>query len=260
MASSKLKIDARRQKILQILSRDGQVRVSELSKQLDATPVTIRSDLDSLEKDGFLERIQGGAVQSAGNAYHMDFLQRRQQNSAVKKRLAAAVTDMIRDGDTIFLNSGTTTYYIAVELKKRKNLNIVTNSISAAVELGDHPTFRVILLGGDLNAQYSFTHGSDAQEQLRTYRADYCILSVDGISSETGVTTYHAEEAVMDRLMIERAACTIVAAESRKLGREGFSHVCEAEQIDWLVTDDAVSREAADQLVNKQIRVRIAKQ
>ncbi|MBQ6798746.1 MAG: DeoR/GlpR transcriptional regulator [Oscillospiraceae bacterium] len=259
MASGKLKIDARRQKILQILSRDGQVRVAELSKLLDATPVTIRNDLDALEKDGFLERIQGGAVQSVGNAYQMDFLQRRQQNGAVKKRLAAAVTEMIRDGDTILLNSGTTTYYVAVELKKRKNLNIVTNSISAAAELGDHPTFRVILLGGDINAQYSFTHGSDAQAQLRNYRADYCILSVDGISSETGVTTYHAEEAVMDRLMIERAACTIVAAESRKLGREGFSHVCEASEIDWLVTDAALEQTAAEELQKKNIRIRITK-
>ena len=189
----------------------------------------------------------------------MDFLQRRQQNGAVKKRLAAAVTEMIRDGDTILLNSGTTTYYVAVELKKRKNLNIVTNSISAAAELGDHPTFRVILLGGDINAQYSFTHGSDAQAQLRNYRADYCILSVDGISSETGVTTYHAEEAVMDRLMIERAACTIVAAESRKLGREGFSHVCEASEIDWLVTDAALEQTAAEELQKKNIRIRITK-
>ena len=259
MASGKLKIDARRQKILQILNRDGQVRVAELSKLLDATPVTIRNDLDALEKDGFLERIQGGAVQSVGNAYQIDFLQRRQQNGAVKKRLAAAVTEMIRDGDTILLNSGTTTYYVAVELKKRKNLNIVTNSISAAAELGDHPTFRVILLGGDINAQYSFTHGSDAQAQLRNYRADYCILSVDGISSETGVTTYHAEEAVMDRLMIERAACTIVAAESRKLGREGFSHVCEASEIDWLVTDAALEQTAAEELQKKNIRIRITK-
>jgi len=259
MASGKLKIDARRQKILQILGRDGQVRVAELSRLLDATPVTIRNDLDALEKDGFLERTQGGAVQSVGNAYQMDFLHRRQMNSTVKKRLAASVTEMIRDGDTILLNSGTTTYYIAVELKKRKNLNIVTNSISAAVELGDHPTFRVILLGGDINAQYSFTHGSDAQEQLRNYRADYCILSVDGISSEAGVTTYHAEEAVMDRLMIERAACTIVAAESRKLGREGFSHVCGAEEVDWLVTEGDACLDIAEQLKTCGLQIKTAK-
>lgn len=259
MASEKLKIDARRRKILEILGRDGQVRVTELSRLLDATPVTIRSDLNALERDGFLERVQGGAVQCSRNYYNVDFLQRKQQNSEIKKQLASAVADMIHDGDTILLNSGTTTYYVAVELKRHKNLNIVTNSLSVAVELGDHPSFRVILLGGDINAQYAFTHGSDAQQQLKNYRADYCILSMDGICPEAGITTYHAEEAVMDRLMMERAACTIVAAESRKLGRVGFSHVCEADRIDILVTDEAVDASVAERLKQQKIKVKLAK-
>jgi len=259
MTGEKLKIDARRQKILEILGRDGSVRVTELSRQLDATPVTIRSDLTVLERDGFLERVQGGAVQSAKTFYNRDFLQRKQQNCDVKKQLAAAVADVIKDGDTILINSGTTTYFVAVELKKRKNLNIVTNSISVAAELGDYPSFRVILLGGDINAQYAFTHGSDAQEQLRNYRADYCILSMDGICPEAGVTTYHAEEAVMDRMMMERAACTIVAAESRKIGRVGFSHVCEAGRIDCLITDGDVDPAAVEQLRKQNIKVKISK-
>ena len=127
MASEKLKIDARRRRILEILSAEGQVRVADLSARLAATPVTIRSDLDALERDGFLERIQGGAVQTVKNYYNLDFLQRKQEGGAVKKHLAAAVADMIRDGDTLFINSGTTTYFVAMELKKRKNLNIVTN-------------------------------------------------------------------------------------------------------------------------------------
>ena len=237
MASEKLKIDARRRRILEILNRDGQVRVSDLSRELAATPVTIRSDLDSLERDGFLERVQGGAVQTVKNYYNLDFLARKQEGSAVKKHLAAAVSAMIHDGDTLFINSGTTTYFVAVELKKHKNLSIVTNSISVAIELGAHPTFRVLLLGGDINAQYSFTYGTDAQEQLKKYRADYAILSMDGISPESGITTYHAEEARMDLLMIERSKRTIIAAESRKIGREGFSRVCEAGRVDCLVTD-----------------------
>lgn len=236
MASEKLKIDARRRKILEILNRDGQVRVTDLSRELETTPVTIRSDLGSLERDGFLERVQGGAVQTVKNYYNLDFLARKQEGSAVKKRLAASVSAMIHDGDTLFINSGTTTYFIAVELKKHKNLSVVTNSISVAIELGAHPTFRVLLLGGDINAQYSFTYGTDAQEQLKKYRADYAILSMDGICPN-GITTYHAEEARMDLLMIERSKQTIIAAESRKIGREGFSRVCDASHVDCLVTD-----------------------
>ena len=93
MASEKLKIDARRRRILEILSAEGQVRVADLSARLAATPVTIRSDLDALERDGFLERIQGGAVQTVKNYYNLDFLQRKQEGGAVKKHLAAAGLD-----------------------------------------------------------------------------------------------------------------------------------------------------------------------
>lgn len=243
MASEKLKIDARRRKILEILNRDGQVRVTDLSQELAATPVTIRSDLSALERDGYLERIPGGAVQTVKNYYNLEFQQRKQAGSTVKKRLAAVVAEMIHDGDTLMINSGTTTYEVAVELKKHKNLNIVTNSLSVAVELGAHPTFRVILLGGDINAQYAFTYGSDAQEQLKKYRADYAILSMDGVCPDLGLTTYHAEEALMDRMMLERSKRTIVAAESRKIGREGFSHVCDATGLGCLVTDGGADSE-----------------
>ena len=250
MASEKLKIDARRRRILEILSAEGQVRVADLSARLAATPVTIRSDLDALERDGFLERIQGGAVQTVKNYYNLDFLQRKQEGGAVKKHLAAAVADMIRDG-------GTTTYFVAMELKKRKNLNIVTNSLSVAVELGAHPTFRVLLLGGDINAQYAFTYGPDAQEQLKKYRADYAILSMDGVCPSTGLTTYHAEEAVMDLLMIERSKKAIVAAESRKIGRAGFSRVCGVEGVQCLVTDGGADRDALSRLRALGIEVRM---
>ena len=257
MASEKLKIDARRRKILEILNRDGQVRVADLSRELAATQVTIRSDLSALERDGYLERISGGAIQTVKNYYNMEFQQRKQAGSAVKKRLAAVVSGLIRDGDTLMINSGTTTYEIAVELKKHKNLNIVTNSLSVAVELSAHPTFRVILLGGDVNAQYAFTYGSDAQEQLKKYRADYAILSMDGVCPDSGLTTYHAEEALMDRMMLERSQRTIVAAESRKIGREGFSHVCDAAGLGCLVTDSGADKETVDRFRTLGVDVRI---
>ena len=191
--AGELKIDVRRKKILEILRRDGQVRVAHLSETLGATVVTIRSDLDALEQDGYLERTQGGAIQTMKNYYNLEFQRRKQEHMENKKAIAAAAAGLVRDGDTLFINSGTTTYFAAVELKQRKNLNVVTNSISVAVELGGLPTFRVILLGGDISAQYSFTYGEDVKEQISRYRANWAILSVDGIQPGAGITTYHAE-------------------------------------------------------------------
>lgn len=237
MAGAELKIDERRQRILELLRRDGQVRVKQLSEQLGTTVVTIRSDLDSLERDGYLERTQGGAVQTTRNFYNLDFQMRKQNRMAEKKQIAALAAAMIHDGDTLMINSGTTTYFTASELKRHRNLNIVTNSLTVAVELGDVPTFRVILLGGEMNAQYAFSYGEDARQQLLRYKADYAILSMDGIAPAHGVTTYHAEESVIDRLMLERAQTTLIVADSSKLGHESFSQVCGLEEIDCWITD-----------------------
>ena len=106
-----------------------------------------------------------------------------------------------------------------------KNLSIVTNSISIAIELGAHRDFRVILLGGNLNPQYAFTCGADALEQLSRYKADVSILSIDGIHTDAGFTTYHPEEVAIDREMILRSRRCIVAADFTKIGHVSFSNI-----------------------------------
>ena len=237
MTTEKLKIDSRRNKIIEILSRDGQVRVSQLSEEMGTTMVTIRSDLDALERAGYLERVQGGAVLTAVNYYNLEFLRRKKDNSEAKKKIASAVSELIQDGDTILINSGTTTYFTAIELKKHKKLNIVTNSLTAAIELGSNPSLKVILLGGEINSQDSFTYGNDVLEQLKRYKANYAILSIDGICLGDGVTTIHAEEAMVDRMMMERAKETVIVADSRKLGKEGFVYVCDVKDVSKLITE-----------------------
>lgn len=234
MADRKLKIDVRRGRILELLRQQGTVSVAHLSDLLGATAVTIRSDLTALERDGYLTRMQGGAVLRGERQMAPEHSIAR---STQKQHIAKTISGMIRDGDTLFINSGTTTYCIAHALKIRKNLHIVTNSVEVAQVLGDHPTFRVILLGGVMNAQYGFTFGGDAQEQLERYQADWSILSVDGISAKGGVTTYHAEEAILDRMMMNGAKNVLVAADQTKIGRAGFAWICGCNESLRLVTD-----------------------
>lgn len=255
MAGEGLKIDTRRKKILEILARSGQVRVTELSALLGATVVTIRSDLAALERSGYLERIPGGAIQTVNNYYNMEFLRRQQQNMKYKKAIAEAASNRINDGETIMINSGTTTYLTAVALKQHKNLNILTNSISVAIELGHHPTFRVILLGGEINTQYLFTYGNDAIAQLGNFKADKAILSVDGICSKAGLTTYHAEEAVIDRLMMERSRKVIIVADYTKLGHESFSNIGTLSNAHVWVTNDCVDEQYANEIESFGVEV-----
>ncbi len=238
MAESKLKIDIRRNRILETLRGDGKVYVTQLSESLGVTPVTIRNDLDALERDGYLIRMSGGAVYSSRVSEKSDApsgydvpCQRE------KEAIAKAVSKMIKDGDTLFINSGTTTQLIATELKGLTNLNIVTNSLSVAMTLGSVASFRVILLGGEINSQYGFTYGADAQEKLAHYHADWAILAVDGVGVKNGITTHHAEEAVLDRMMINSATNIIIAADHTKIGRTGFLRVCDCTEGIMLVTD-----------------------
>lgn len=245
----KSKIEIRRDAILELLRREGRVYVSKLSKQFNTTEVTIRTDLTAMEKAGKLMRVQGGAV------LYPDPDTPLIANAAQKQAIAETVSDMIRDGDTLFINCGTTTHCVAQALKRRRNLNIVTNSIPVATALADVPTLRVLLLGGEVNAQYGFTYGSNAQEQLAQYQAAWAILAVDGVSEACGITTYHAEEAILDRMMIDGAAHALIVADSSKLERAGFSRVCECSEKLTLVTDCA-SEETRERLHQHGMQVK----
>lgn len=254
MAESKLKIDVRRNKILEQLKQDGKVSVSRLAAELGATPVTIRNDLTALERDGYLVRMQGGAViaprlenQFVSNAEDTTFLQ--------KQALAEEVAKLITDGQTLFFNSGTTTHHIARALKDKKHLNIVTNSLSIAMELGNIATFHVLLLGGEINASYGFTSGGDTQEQLSKYRADWAILSVDGVSAQGGITTCHPEEAIIDRLMMASAKRRLIAATGNKIGTAGFSRICDGDESIQLITDSTCDKEALLALQERGVQV-----
>lgn len=254
MSESKLKIDVRRSKILEQLKAEGKVSVSQLAATLGATPVTIRNDLTALERDGYLVRMQGGAViaprlenQLVGTAEDPTFLQ--------KQALAEEVAKLITDGQTLFFNSGTTTHHIARALKTKKHLNIVTNSLAIAMELGNCPTFHVLLLGGEINASYGFTAGGDAQEQLSKYRADWAVLSVDGVSAQGGITTCHSEEAIIDRLMMSNSKKRLIAATGNKIGKAGFSRICDGDETIQLITDGTCENDALVALQNRGVKV-----
>lgn len=254
---SMLKIDLRRGRILEKLKQEGAVSVSQLAAELGATTVTIRSDLDALEAEGYLTRVQGGAVMCRNPQQPPQPEGRESVNAAEKRAIVRCVADMVRDGDTLFINSGTTMQLLCAALRVRRNLNIVTNSLQVAMELGTVASFRVILLGGEINAHYGFTCGSDAQEQLGHYQADWAIMSLDGISVEAGLTTYHAQEAIINRMMIARSKQLLVAADHTKVGKAGFSRFHNVGPNIRLVTDGAVDGSAVEQLREMGVDVTI---
>ena len=253
MAESKLKIDVRRNAILDYLRAEGKLSVARLSAQLQVTPVTLRNDLAALEQDGYLTRTRGGAVLSQRSAGTYAGEEDAESFSR-KQALATEAANLIQDGQTLFFNSGTTTHHVARALRGKKHLNIVTNSLAVAMELGGFPTFHVLLLGGEIDSHYGFTYGGDAQDQLCKYQADWAILSVDGVCSK-GITTYHPEEAIIDRLMIGNARQCMVVATGNKIGNAGFTRICDSDPHLQLITEETCDPEALAQLQQQGVRI-----
>ena len=233
----------RRDKIIELIGKNGKVSVNELAEMFEISDVSIRSDLADLETKGLLSRVHGGAVSSYKTYYNMDMRQRLLENKEFKERIAEKAVTMIEDNDTVMFNSGTTTLTIIRKIPKNMNLSIVTNSITIALEASGNPNFNVVLLGGSLNPKYQFVYGDNANNQLAKYHADKLILSVDGIEPSAGFTTYYDREAEIDRLMLENSATKIIAADSSKLGRTAFAHIAPLKAADYIVTNSDGSQD-----------------
>ncbi len=247
--------ESRREFIISRIQEEGRVRVCDLSAECEVSEVSIRKDLEVLEAEGHLKRVHGGAV-ALNKAYaSMDLVERYKTNSAAKRRIAELAAALIEDNDTIFMNGGTTLTYVLRAIRGKKNVSIVTNSIHNATVAASHASFNVILLGGDVDPKYQFTHGSDAESQVRNYRATKCILSVDGISKEAGLTLYYSNEASLVRQMIGSAASVIVVADGSKFGREAFARITEAGEMDILVTNKSDKRELIDSLSDMGVKI-----
>ncbi len=250
-----MKTDKRKNKILELLKKNGTVRVTNLSKSLNVSEVTVRNYLTDLENKGLLTRVHGGAICTYKPYYSMNLNQRMETNRQTKELIAKKAANLIKPNDTVMFNAGTTTLLAFRSLPSDYNLNIVTNSISIALEGSVNPNFNIVLVGGTINSKYQFTYGEDAVQTLKKYHADKLILSVDGVETENGFSTYYAEETQVDRTMIESSDTCIIVADSSKFNKRAFSKVYETDAADYIVTDVHLSPWDEKQLLDKQIEI-----
>ncbi len=229
--------EERKQKIAELLNREGSVKAAALSRLLGTSEVTVRKDLADMEHKGLLSRVHGGAISSYKPYYSMNLNQRMTANQSEKNIIAQKIAGMIENNDTVMLNAGTTTLLVFRMLPRNLNLSIVTNSIAIALEGANNPNYNILLLGGLINSKYQFTFGDDANKQLRNYHADKLILSVDGIHLENGFTTYYDKEAEIDRIMLQQASLSIIAADFSKFNRTAFTKISDVSTADYIVTD-----------------------
>jgi DeoR family transcriptional regulator of aga operon len=257
MAEMGLLSGERRRRICELLREEGRVMVDALATRFGTSQVTIRADLSALESAGALTRTHGGALPPDETDEPLGVKQL--QHHAEKVRIAHAAVALIRDGETIILDSGTTTAEIARAIRKAelKSINVITNALNVAALLMDVESVRLIVPGGVLRRESNSLSGPMAELALANLQADRLYLGADGLDPEIGVMTPHLQEAELNAKMIRISRQVVVVADSSKLLRRNISLIAKVEQIHMLITDDAAPSTAVDELRNRGVTVQL---
>jgi DeoR family transcriptional regulator of aga operon len=240
--------------ILERLSAVGGVGVSDLARELAASPATVRRDLRLLGQQRLLSRTHGGAV-AHGLLYELPLRYRGARHGEEKRRIAGAAAERVEEGMVVGLTGGTTTTEVARALGEMPRLTIVTNSLSIAAELAVRPNLKLVLTGGVARPESYELIGPLAEATLSGLNLDLAIVGVDGISAAAGLTTHHEVEAGTNRTLIARAERTLVVADSSKIGRAAFARIVDAAAVEELITDRAADGDEVALLAELGLRV-----
>jgi DeoR family transcriptional regulator of aga operon len=229
--------EERRRAILDLLSHQGRVLVTELSRHFETSQVTIRKDLEVLHAHGMVHRTHGGALPSREGALQDPTLREKEKHHRQEKlRIAESAASMVKEGQVIILDSGTTTTAIARALRTFQNLTIITNAVNIASELAG-TAVEVILTGGTLRKNSFSLVGPIAEETLCRLSADLLFLGVDGFDVHYGLTTPNLLESKVNRVMVEVAKRTVAVCDSSKFGRRSLSLIVPTSALQEVITD-----------------------
>lgn len=248
----------RRVFILQKLDSNGQVEVTGLSRELNVSEVTIRNDLNKLEQKKVLIRTRGGAFKSERVGIDSNIYDKNKLFYEEKRRIGQAAAELIEEGDTIILDSGSTTIEITKHLARFTNLTIITNALNIAISLAEMKNVNVIVPGGILRRNSLSLVGATAEETFQNYFCDKLFLAVDGFNLTHGLSTPNAEEAYLNRIMIKIAKKVIVVVDSSKFLKRSFAVIAPIAKIDIVITDSGISSKDQKELENAGVRVVIA--
>lgn len=229
----------RKREILSRLATDGKVIVAELSKEFGVTEETVRRDLEKLDSEGLAYKIYGGAVSRKSETLDLPYSVRVAVNVEEKEIISDLVSQFVKDGDRLMLDSSSTAIYIVKKLKSKKNLTIITNSVKILLELSDKPDFTVLCTGGSLKEGSLSLTGSSAEKMISSYHVDFAICSCKGIDMTLGVTDSSEKDGQIKQAMFASADKTLLALDSGKFDNKSFVKLCDVKDLNMIVTNAA---------------------
>ena len=240
--------EERRMQILQIIRAEGRAKVNDLVHRFKTSAVTIRSDLNELHQRGVVQRSHGGAVIQDTVFRESPLNERIKNQSKEKQRSGAMAATLIQEGETVILDSGTTTLEVARQIKNIQNLQVITNGVNIAVELLGSRHTQTIMMGGTVRNDSASIVGRATEDMLEQFSADKLFLCGAGCDPEFGVSGTNLEETMANRAMLRAAREIIVVADASKFSRRSMSLIASFAEVDIVISDISLAPELQERV------------
>lgn len=244
----------RSKKILTLLDEFESLSVLEISQKLGISPATVRRDLLDLSKEGFLIRTHGGAMRS-DDLPLTAFNKKQSANDINKQAIGKIAATGVKNGDTIFMDCGSTVFTMCPHLKQLNNLKIITNSLPVVAELMNVPGISINLIGGELDAERKAIHGDMAIQHIDSYHALKAFLGIDGLSIANGLSSHSEKEASITKAYIRNSEVVYLLCDSSKIGQDAYIKLGPLSMINYLVTDARCSPSLKNRFTAKDVTV-----
>ncbi len=248
----------RREKVLELIKEDGSAKVIDLARIFKVTEVTVRQDLEKLENEGLIIREHGGAYLKNVEDQVKNFSIIHQENLKEKVVIAEKCLEFIQPGDTIILDSGSTTTEIAKLLTKINGLTVITNALNIALMLGANPNIEVVMTGGEFKPPTLSLTGQKAADFFNGINVQKLFLATAGISLKSGLTYPSLSDLVVKKAMIDAADITYLVADSTKFGKSAFASLGALSLIDYIITDSGIKEKHTQVFKENDIELIIA--
>lgn len=250
--------EERYQKIVDWVNSKGAVTVEELCEKFQISQSTVSRDLHILHETGKIIKTHGGAISvSSGLATEPSVKYRKTQFTEEKKRIALKAVEYVKNGETIILDSGTTTFWMVDHLRDIENLHVWTNDLYIAFELINHENIEIIMLGGRIRKKYYNAMGVLTNQLLGSIHVDRFFIGVDAIGVDGGLMVYSPEEAELKRLMIKSAKETIVLCDHSKFEKMALMSICSIETAQKIITGKETDKKIVDEISKLNIDVHL---
>lgn len=252
--------EERKQKILDMLKRDEKATVAQLCDYFNVSSATIRNDLRELESSNLLRRTHGGAIVWSKTGFELDTKHKEGQYQIEKEKIAEAALSLIDDGDTIILDTGTTTLELAKRLGEKRNLTVVVNDVQIARCLEEIEDINLVFVGGSIRKKFHCTIGTWGIKMISELSVDKAIMATNGISLKKGATTPDLNQAEIKRAMISIANKVIVICDSSKFGRSAFAQFADIKQVNTIITDQGIEESERSNFEAAGIEILLARE